>query len=94
MSKRHAKVFGFENWKKCTGHGKRHQGVTTIHNTDSVGAGIKVQASRHKHLDTSVVYDGVTTQGKDNAIRALLGPQHNALQPGTYIFCALIATFL
>ena len=94
MSKRHAKVFGFENWKKCTGHGKRRQGVTTIHNTDGVGAGIKVSASRHKHLDTSVGYDGGTTHGKDNAIRALLGPQHDALQPGTYIFCALIEMFL
>ena len=96
MSKRHAKVFGFENWKKCTGHGKRHQGVTTIHNTDGVGAGIKVRALRHKHLDTSVGYDLGTTHGKDNAIRAMLGPQHNALQlqPGTYYFRALIATFL
>ena len=78
----------------CTSHGKRHMGVTTIHNTDGVGAGIKVHASRHKHLDTSVGYDVGTTHRKDNAIRALLGPQQEALQPGTYIFRALIATFL
>ena len=90
MSKRHACVFGFENWKKNTAHSKRSKGVTAIHAADGVGAGIKVRASRHKHFDTSVGYDQGTTQGKDNAIRALLGPQRKS---GTYYFRALIATF-
>ena len=91
MSKRHACVFGFENWKKNTGHGKRSKDVTAIHAADGVGAGIKVQALHHKHFDTSVGYNQGTTQGKDNAIRVLLGLQQKS---GTYYFRALIATFL
>ena len=81
---------GFENRKKNLAHGKRSKGITAIHAADGVEAGIKVRVLRHKHFDTSVGYNQGTTQGKDNAIRALLGPQRES---GTYYFCALIATF-
>ena len=55
MSKRHAKVFGFTNWKKNTSHGKRSKGVTAIHNADGVGAGTKHRVSGHKIL--TLVWD-------------------------------------
>jgi len=99
MSKRHAKVFGFTNWRKNTSHGKRSKGVTAIHAADGVGAGTKHRVSRHKNFDTSVGYDRGTTRGEENAILALMGPQplqsfRPSINQGTYYFRALIATFL
>ena len=100
MSKRHAKVFGFTNWKENTSHGKRSKGVTAIHAADGVGAGTKHRVSCHKNFDTSVSYNHGTTCGEENAIVALMGPQPQlqsfclSINQGMYIFCALIATFL
>ena len=36
-SKKHAETFGYTNAHRCTGHGRRKQGVTKVHNSDGIG---------------------------------------------------------
>ena len=70
-SKKHAETFGFTNWQRCTGHGRRKKGVTNIHNADGIGIRTKLSTTRHTNLIMGATYDHGNRQSHDNAISAL-----------------------
>ena len=69
--KRHVLVFGFSNAQRCTSHGKRKQGCTSVHNAPGVGITTKLTCTRLSQLPNGAQYDHGTRDSNDRAITAL-----------------------
>jgi hypothetical protein len=70
------KEFDFDDWEHCTGHGMHKVGITTaMSNGDKNITKVKLGASRHKSVTTSLLYQKPTKEMCQNYNQAILGNQ-------------------
>ncbi len=83
VAKKLAKELGFEDWEKCTGQGLRKMGITNaMSNGDKMIEKVVLGMSRHKSLQTSMLYQKPNEDMLQNYNRAILG-KHVATPPKT-----------
>jgi len=81
VCKKLARELGFEDWEKCTGQGLRKMGITNaMSNGSKMIEKVVLGVSRHKSLQTSMLYQKPTEEMFQNYNRAILG-KHVATPP-------------
>ncbi len=74
-----AKEMGFDNWQRCTNHGNRKLGITTIvTNADAGIAPLMLQVTRHKRIQTSMAYQKENPQMQKTYNKAVVGKHVNS----------------
>jgi hypothetical protein len=74
VCKKLALELGFEDWEKCTGQGLRKMGITNaMSNGDKMIEKLVLGVSRHKSLQTSMLYQKPNEEMFQNYNRAILG---------------------
>ena len=66
-----AELCGYDNAKKCTSHGRRHDMISTVTNADGLGPAMQMALNRHASLETSAVYQVPNQACQDRATLAL-----------------------
>jgi len=81
VTKKIAKELGFEDWEKCTGQGLGKMGITNaMSNGNKMIEKVVLGMSRHKSLQTSMLYQKPNEDMLQNYNRAILG-KHVATPP-------------
>jgi hypothetical protein len=78
-TKEFAKEMGFDNWQRCTNHGNRKLGITTIvTNADAGVAPLMLKVSEQKNIQTSMSYQKENPTMQKTYDKALIGKHVNS----------------